>query len=362
MDHKILVLNPGSTSTKIALYENKRQIFSENIEHSSSELLNFADLFDQAGYRAKAINSVLLKHSVVLSELTAIAGRGGILPNMESGGYLVTEALVDALHDDNIFPHASNLGGILAFEIAEQLGIKAYIYDAVTANEFPDIAAVTGMPDVRRSNLCHVLNMKAVSRKVAEKYGKKYEDLCLLLAHLGGGITVAVLKDGKIIDSIGDDAGPFAPERSGSVPLFFVIDMCYSGKYNKREMSVKVRGQGGLKAYFGTSDCREIEKMIADGNQQAKLMYEAMAYQVAKGIGQLAPVVNGNLDYVVLTGGLAYSEMLTKMISERVSFIAPIEIVPGEGEMEALALGVLRIMKGEEDAKEYQPIKKEKRR
>lgn len=353
MNYKILAINPGSTSTKVALYENETKIFSEKMNHTCEELNRFDEIPEQTDFRTEAIRSILSKHKTGLSGLSAVAGRGGLLPGMLGGGYLVTKTMIDALNRGEASPHASNLGALLASEIAGPLGINAYIYDAVTANEFPEIAAVTGMPDVRRHNTCHVLNMKAVSRRVAKKYDKTYKELRLIVVHLGGGISISAHEDGEIIDSISDDAGPFAPERSGSVPLFYVIDMCFSGKFNKKEMIEKVRGQGGLKAYFGTSDCREIEKIIQEGDKRAKLVYEAMAYQVAKGVGQMAPVLRGKIDYIVLTGGLAYSDMLTNMIAERAGFIAPIEIVPGEDEMEALALGILRILRGEEEAREY---------
>jgi len=356
MNYKILAINPGSTSTKIAVYENENRIFSENVEHTAEELNQFDDILDQTNFRAQTIHSILKKHNIELSELSGVAGRGGLLPNMLGGGYIVTDTMIDALYNGEASPHASNLGALLASEIAGPLGINAYIYDAVTATEFPEIAIVTGMPDVRRQSACHVLNMKSISRKVAKKYGKSYEDMHLLVAHLGGGISISAHEGGKIVDSISDDSGPFGPERSGSVPLLYVIEMCYSGKYNKKEMISKIRGRGGLKAYFGTADCREIEKMIAEGNEKARLMYEAMAYQIAKGIGQLGPVLKGKVDYIILTGGLAYSEMLTGMIAERVSSIAPVEIMPGEDEMEALALGILRILRGEETSREYQPV------
>ncbi len=362
MNYKILAINPGSTSTKVALYENENRIFSECIEHTKEELNSYDEILDQMGFRTRAVYSILAKQKVGLSELSAVAGRGGLLPNMLGGGYLVTETMIDAIYNDEASPHASNLGALLASEIAMPLGINAYIYDAVTADEFPDIAAITGMPDVRRRSMCHVLNMKATARKAAAKHGRKYEDMRLIVAHLGGGISIGIHEDGKIIDAIGDDAGPFAPERSGSVPLFYVIEMCFSGKYNKKEMARKVRGQGGLKAHFGTSDCREIEKIIMEGNEQAKLVYEAMAYQIAKGIGEMAPVLRGEIDYIILTGGLAYSKMLTNMIAERVNFIAPIEVIPGEDEMEALTLGVLRILRGDETAREYQLARKERKK
>ena len=353
MSYKILSINPGSTSTKVALYEDEKEIFSESIVHNAEDLSKFGSVPEQTGFRDEAVRSVLQKHGVDLKELSAVAGRGGLLPNMKGGGYLVTEKMIDALLSEKISQHASNLGAVLASRIAGPLGINAYIYDAVTANEFPEIAMISGMPDVRRTNKCHVLNMKAVSRKVAEKYGRAFEDMRLIVAHLGGGITISAIESGKIIDSIGDDSGPFAPERSGSISLFYVTDMFYSGVYNKKEMIAKIRGRGGLKAYFGTSDCKEIEKMIEAGDGQAKLIYEAMAYQVAKGIGELAPVLCGKIDFIILTGGLSHSEMFTKMLIERIAFLAPIEMVPGENEMEALTLGVLRILNGEETALEY---------
>jgi len=353
MTYKILAINPGSTSTKIALYENENMIFSENVEHTVEELNRFDDILDQVNFRARIIHSVLSKHRVALSELSGVAGRGGLLPDMLAGGYLVTGAMTSAIYGGKASPHASNLGALLAEKIAGPLGINAYIYDAVTATEFPEIAMITGMPDVRRQNMCHVLNMKAMSRRVAQKYGKRYEDMRLIVAHLGGGITISAHEGGKIIDSISDDAGPFAPERSGSVPLHYILDMCYSGLYDKKEMTAKIRGHGGLKAYFKTSDCREIEKMIMEGDKKAELIYNAMAYQVAKGIGEMGPVLKGNVDYIILTGGLANSKMLTGLIADRVSSIAPVEITPGENEMEALSLGILRILRGEESAREY---------
>lgn len=353
MSNYILSINPGSTSTKVALYADETCVFSDSIEHSSQELAEFDDVVDQMEFRTKALYSLLEKHNVDLAKLNAVAGRGGLLPAMKSGGYLVTQAMVDALLDGEASPHASNLGALLAWETASPLGIPSYIYDAVTADEFPEIAKITGMPDIKRENMCHVLNMKAASRKLARQLSRTYEDLHLIVAHLGGGISISVHEGGKIIDAIRDDAGPFSPERAGSIPLLYIINMCYSGQYNRREMIRRVRGMGGLKAYFGTSDCREIEARITAGDEQAKLVYEAMAYQVGKGIGEMTTVLKGKIDYIILTGGLAYSKMMTGMISEYVEFIAPIKILPGEDEMEALTLGTLRILKGEEEAKEY---------
>jgi butyrate kinase len=345
--YKILVINPGSTSSRVAVFENEKELYFKNIQHNGDELAKFDDILDQREYRADVIRNAVKEWRFDLSELSAVMGRGNLLPRMKGGGYLVEENMLNALRAGKASPHASNLGAPLAYSIAQPLGIPAYIYDAVTADEFIELAKITGMPGIRRESMCHVLNTKAVSRKVAAGHGKKYEDMDLLVCHMGGGITVGVHQHGKIIDSLSDDAGPFSPERSGSVPLLYVIDMCYSGKYTKKEMIRFLRGNGGLKAYLGTSDCQEIEKMIDEGNGQAKIMYEAQAYQIAKGIGQMAPVLSGRYDYIILTGGMAYSKRLVQMVTDRVSFIAPVITVPGENEMESLACGAVRLLNGE---------------
>ena len=347
MEYNILVINPGSTSTKVAYFEGGRQVYNKSIEHSPEELAPFDDILEQEDFRAGLISDCMEQWGIESSRLSAVAGRGGLLPHMKAGGYIVDDAMVEAIRSGKASPHASNLGALLAKKIADPLGIPAYIYDCVTSDEFDDIAGITGMPDVKRESMCHVLNMKAVAREVAAAHGTEYQKLNLIVAHLGGGISISVHHEGRIIDAIRDDAGPFSPERACSIPLLYVIDMCFSGKYDRREMIRKVRGLGGMKAYLGTQDCREIEAMIASGDKKATAVYEAQAYQIAKGIGELAPVLNGEIDYIILTGGMAYSEKMTHMVSERVSFIAPVEIIPGEREMEALALGAARILDGE---------------
>ena len=350
MNYNILSINPGSTSTKIALYENEKPIFFDQVEHSDEDFAGLEDILDQLDFRLEVIRSSMRNHQVSLSKLSAVVGRGGLLPPVNAGGYLVNESLIKVILNGNLSPHASNLGALLADKIAAPLKIPAYIYDSVSSHEFPEIAMITGVPEYLRHSQCHVLNSKAMGRKVAEKHNKKYEDLNLIVAHLGGGISISVHEKGKIIDSIGDDAGPFSPERTGSLPLLYIVDLCYSGQYTKREMVRKIRGMGGIKAHLGTHDCRLVEKMIAEGNEKAKLVYDAEAYQIAKGIGELSPVIYGKIDYIILTGGIAHSRMMTEMIKERVEFIAPVEVIPGEVEMEALALGALRILRGEEKA------------
>lgn len=349
MNYSILAINPGSTSTKIALYENEKLIFFDQTEHSDEDFAWFTDILDQLDFRLEVIHSSLNKHQISLPALSAVVGRGGLLPPVNSGGYLVDGALKNVILSGNLSPHASNLGALLADKIAGPLKIPAYIYDSVSSHEFPEIAMITGIPEYLRHSQCHVLNSKAMGRKVAIQHGKRYEDLNLIVAHLGGGISISVHEKGKIVDAIGDDAGPFSPERTGSLPLLYIVDLCYSGQYTKGEMVRKIRGMGGIKAHLGTHDCRLVEKMISEGNEKAKLIYQAEAYQISKGIAELAPVIKGKVDYIILTGGIAHSKMMTDMVKERVEFIAPVEVMPGEIEMEALAFGALRILRGEEN-------------
>lgn len=348
MTYRILSINPGSTSTKVALFEDENQVFSDVVDHSMEEINAFNEILDQLDFRTQVVEDILRAHELDITTLHAVVGRGGLLPPVKAGGYIVNDALKNVLLSGTLSPHASNLGALIADKIAAAAGIPAYIYDSVSANEFEEIASITGMPEYCRYSQCHVLNTKAMGRKYGESIGKKYEDLNLIVAHLGGGISISVHKKGKIVDSIGDDSGPFSPERTGSLPLLYIIDLCYSGKFTRKEMIKKIRGLGGIKAHLGTHDCRQVEKMIAAGNCLAQTIYEAEAYQIAKGIGEMAPVLSGNIDCIILTGGMAYSEMMTGMIKERVGFMAKVEVLPGEMEMAALALGGLRVLRGEE--------------
>jgi butyrate kinase len=280
-------------------------------------------------------------------------GRGGMLPPVRTGGYLVTDDMLELLRHGNIQQHASNLGGVLAYEIASPVGIPAYIYDAVSANEFPPIAKITGMKEITRESFYHVLNSRAAAHTYAARQGKRYEDMNLIVTHLGGGITVGVHKKGRLIDTLADDNGPFAPERAGSLPVLDIIDICYSGKYNRKEMKLKIRGQGGLRDLLGTSDGRKIAEMIAGGDEYDALVMKAQAYQIAKGIGLLSPALEGNCDAVILTGGLAHMKSLTDDVKHYVSWIAPFVVMPGEFEMEALCHGGLRILRGQESARVF---------
>ncbi len=352
--YQILSINPGSTSTKIALYENETPVFSENIEHEGKELEQFDKITDQFQYRSERIKKALEERNIVLSDISAVVGRGGLLPNMKTGGYLVNEVMEKKLGGDEIPAHASNLGGLIAKSFSDPLGIPAYIYDAVTSAELPDVAKITGIPEITRQSFCHVLNSRAKSMEYAKSIHKTYEELDLIVAHIGGGVSISVHSKGKIVDSLSDDDGQFSPERSGSVPLLNLIDLCYSGKFTKDEIKKRVRGKGGMYAHLGTSDCREIEDRIGAGDDYAKLVYEAQAYQIAKGICLLLCVLNGKFDAIILTGGAAKSKMLTDLVKTRVEFAAPVVVLPGENEMEALSLGALRILRGEEKVREYQ--------
>ena len=355
MSKKLLIINPGSTSTKLAVYQDEEKLFQTSITHSAEEIAKHPRVVDQEEMRTKLITDFLYENGLEPKDFDSVMARGGLVTGLKAGGYLVNEDLVSALKDDRYSsPHASNLGGIIAWNLARIAGgIPAYIYDAVTGVELPEVATITGIPEIVRNGNCHVLNSHANAIKYAESIGKKYEDLNLIVAHLGGGISISVHNHGIICDVLGDDEYHFSPERSGSVPLLKFLDLCYSGVYSKDDMKKKVRGKGGMVAHLGTSDCREIEAMIAGGDQHAKLIYEAEALQIAKSIGLLSVTQKGNTDAIILTGGAAYSNILTSNIIEYVKFIAPCKVLPGEQEMEALALGCLRLLDGQEKANIY---------
>ncbi len=351
--YKILAINPGSTSTKISIYEDEKEIFEETLRHSDDELEKFNKVADQYAFRKDQVIAFLEKNQFDIHELAAVVGRGGVLPPVKSGAYEVNELMLDVLQNRPKVEHASNLGGMIAYEIAKLVGVKAYIYDSVAVDEMEPIAKISGIPEIERESLLHALNMRACAIKMAQKLNKPYEECSFVVAHLGGGITLSVHKEGKMIDLVSDDEGPFSPERSGRVPCRPLANMCFSGKYTKQDITKKMRGNGGLKAYLNTVDARDVEKKIHDGDETAKLIYEGMAYQIAKGIGELATVVKGQMDAIILTGGLAYSKMLMDWVQERVAWMSPVEIMPGENEMEALTFGVLRVLRDEEKAHEF---------
>ena len=353
MNYKILSINPGSTSTKIAVYEDEHPLFVETIYHPAQELEKYDTLFDQFDMRKNCVMQAVGENGVKLTELSAVVGRGGQLAPLKAGGYLVNQAMLNALKSPDIQQHESNLGAPIAFSIAKPLGIPAFIYDAVSSDELIDVARITGIPEIRRESFCHVLNSKATARKVAKDLGGTYQSMSFIVAHIGGGISISAHENGHIIDVVTADAGPFSPERSGSVPLEYIINMCYNGKYTKKEMLTKLKKNSGIKGHLGTNDCVEVERRIEAGDEKAKAIYEAQAYQIAKGIGEMGPPLCGKIDAVILTGGLAYSEYITQEVARRVGHLGPVVVVPGENEMEALALGALRILRGEEGYHEY---------
>ncbi len=350
---KILAINTGSTSTKIALYENEKAVYVKNIGHSMADLSRYNNIADQYEMRKEAVLSVLDENRTGLADLSAVVGRGGLLPPVKSGAYEINGEMIDRLVNRPVVEHASNLSAIIAYEIVRGLNIPAYIYDPITVDELEPVARITGMPEIERRSLIHALNMRAAAIKTAEKMGRPYPETTLIIVHIGGGISLSLHKNGRMIDILADDDGPFSMERAGRIPDTQMADLCYSGKYDLKTMYRKLRGKGGITAHLGTNSAVEVEERIARGDERAKLIYRAMAYQIAKGIGELSTVVKGGVDRIVITGGVAYSKMLTGWIRESVEFIAPVDVIPGENELEALAMGTLRVLRGQEKAYVY---------
>ncbi|MGI5892382.1 MAG: butyrate kinase [Bacillota bacterium] len=347
---KILVINPGSTSSKISVYHDETSLFVEKIEHSPEVIAQYNKIPDQYEMRKDLILNVLKQKGVDINELTAVVARGGLLPAVQAGAYRVNQDMVDQLRYNPVHEHASNLGAIIAFGIAELLGIPAYIYDPVTVDELKPIARVTGFPEIERIGIGHNLNMRAIAIKYAKSVDKPYNKLNLIVAHLGSGLTISLHNNGRMVDIVADDEGAFAPERSGGAPIAILGKYIINQGFDIKTYMHKIKRECGFKAHFGTMDAREIEDRIAKGDERAALVYEAFSYNVAKNIASLAAVIKGQVDAILLTGGIAYSKMTTDWITERVKFIAPVIIFPGENEMESLAQGTLRVLRGEEEA------------
>ncbi len=353
----ILVINPGSTSTKIAIYEGRKQIYLKNIKHSREELSGFPKVAYQFEFRKNIVLNDLHENGIHLNTIQLVMGRGGLLKPIPGGAYRVNEAMIRDIHQP-MAEHESNLGGIIAWEIAKTIGpdIHAYIVDPTCVDELEDIARLSGLPEIPRRSFLHTLNQKAVARRHAKELGKRYEDMNLIVAHMGGGITVGAHKMGRIVDvnnGLNGD-GPYSPERSGGLPVGQLVDLCFSGKYSRDEIHRLIKGSGGLVAYLGTNNALEVEQRIREGDAYARLVYEGMAYQVAKEIGALGAVFEGRVDTILLTGGIAYSDTLTEKIRLMVDFIAPVQVYPGEDEMAALAYNGWLILNGEMQAGEYE--------
>ncbi len=353
---RILAINPGSTTTKIAVYQNVNPVFLKTIKHSVESLKDFDNISEQYEFRKDIILNELKKAEIRLDLIKAIVGRGGLVKPIESGVYEVNENLLRDLKNSPIGEHASNLGGLIANDLAKKLpNAKAYIADPVVVDELSPYARVTGHPAFRRKSIFHALNQKAVARTHAKSIMKSYEELNLIVVHLGGGITVGAHEKGKVVDvNQGlDGEGPYSPERSGTLPVGDLVTMCFSGKYTKNKIKKMITGEGGLVAFLGTNSAYEVEQKAIEGDKDAKFYFDAMAYQVSKAIGSMSPALKGDVDAILITGGIANSKYFVNKIIERVYKIAPIHVYPGEDEMKALAMNGLMLMKGEVVASEY---------
>lgn len=354
--HRLLIMNPGSTSTKIAIFDDERQVHVETLRHSAEEIGLFQRVYDQYQFRQDIILRWMASLGVAPQSLAAVVGRGGLLRPIPGGTYRVNAKMLQDLREGLNGEHASNLGAALAHEIAQAAGgVPAFIVDPVVVDELEPVARISGLPGLPRRSIFHALNQKAVARRVARDLGRAYTDLNLIVVHLGGGATVGAHRKGRVIDVNNglDGEGPMSPERAGSLPSLGVVHLSFSWLYTLPEISRKIVGKGGLVAHLGTNDARQAEQMIDSGDAKAELIYKAMAYQVAKEIGRAAVALEGKVDRIVLTGGLAHSKLLTGWVSGSVSWIAPVLVYPGEDEMQALAEGALRVLRGEEEPKEY---------
>jgi butyrate kinase len=353
--YRLLIINPGSTFTKVAIFENEISIWEKKMNHDIEVTESYTRIIDQLVFRKQEILQTLHNEGINLSRLDGVSARGGLLRPIEGGTYLVDGAMIADLRIGYSGEHASNLGGILAHEIASGLNIPAFIVDPVVVDELEDVARISGIPSIERKSIFHALNHKAVAYRVAKELGARYEEINLIVAHLGGGVTIGSHKQGKVIDvnnGLHGD-GPLCPERSGTVPVGDLVELCYSSDYSKEEMMKLLVGKGGLIGYLGTNNALEIERMIEHGDEKAKLIYSAMAYQIAKEIGAASTVLAGNVQGIILTGEIAYRKKLIREISDRVNWIADIFVHPGENVLLALAEGALRVLRGEEEAKRY---------
>ncbi len=353
---RILVINPGSTSTKFAVYDNTVCSLLKTLHHSMAELSPFKTISDQFEFRKNLILSELKHDRIDLDSINIIIGRGGLTYPLKSGVYYINELMVEHCRKGVMGEHASNLGSLIAYDIAQMHpGTIALVADPVVTDEMDDIARVSGHPLFQRMSIFHALNQKAVARQHAAKIGKHYEELNLIVVHLGGGITIGAHHRGRVIDVNNglDGEGPFSPERSGTLPVGALVELCFSGKHTKAEIHTMVSGQGGLVAYLGTNDAREVEIAVNHGDEKAAFYLEALAYQVSKSIGEMATVLKGFVDGILITGGIAYDRRLMAQIRERVEFIAPVSIYPGQDELKSLAMNALMVARGEVEAFVY---------
>lgn len=355
MEGKVLVINPGSTSTKIALYDNNKLYAEDTLRHSTEEISQFPSVVAQKDFRKSVIEAFMNDHGVQTSDLAAVVGRGGLLKPIPGGTFLVEKELLHDLETEKYNTHASNLGGILSHEFAKEAGVNAYIVDPVVVDELKDIARFSGIKDIQRRSVGHPLNQKAVARKVLAESGKVYDESRVIVAHLGGGISVGAHEEGIVIDMVNglDGEGPFTPERSGGLPLLDFAKYILDEKLDIHQVKKLIAGNSGMKSYLDETDIRNIQAMIDEGDGYAKECLDAMCYQIGKAIGEMAVVLKGQVDQIILTGGIIYSEYVSETIADYVSWIADVKRYPGEMEMEALFEGARRVEDGEESAKHY---------
>ena len=352
---KSLIINPGSTSTKIGVFEDENLLFEETLRHSTEEIAQYASIIDQKDFRKNIILDFLKAKDFDVKSFDMIVGRGGLLKPIPGGTYTVSDELLADLKKGVQGQHASNLGGILAREIGDEIGVPSYIVDPVVVDELEPVARLSGMPELPRRSIFHALNQKAVAKRYAKEVGKAYDSMNLIVVHMGGGVSVGAHKAGKVIDVFNalDGDGAFSPERAGGVPNGSLVKMCFSGKYTEAEVYKKLVGNGGFNAYLGTNDMRNVDKLVEEGNEEAKVIRDAFILQVAKDMGSMACVLEGKVDQIIITGGIAYDKYVVDALKEKAGWIAPVTVYPGEDELLALAQGALRVLNGEEAAMEY---------
>ncbi len=349
-----LIINPGSTSTKIAVFDDEEMLFDKTLRHSVEEISKYDTIFDQKQFRKDIIIECLKEQDIDIKTLDMVVGRGGLVKPIPGGTYRVSDALIEDLKVGPQGQHASNLGGVLAREIADEIGKPSFIVDPVAVDELEPVARISGIPAIERNSIFHPLNQKAMARRYAKENGKRYEDINVIVAHMGGGVSVGAHRKGRVVDVSNalEGDGAFSPERAGALPVGPLVRLCYSGKYTEKEMYKRIVGGGGFTAYLGSNDMVEITKR-AENDEHARLLIDAFIYQISKDIGARAAVLEGKVDAIILTGGIAYGKTVTDAIARHVDWIAPVIVYPGEDELLALAQGGLRVLNGEEEAKDY---------
>ena len=358
MSFRVLAINPGSTSTKIAVYNDKEAVFTKTLRHDPNELDAFGGIIEQYEFRKNLVLKAMEENGVHKESLNAVVGRGGLIKAVPGGTFAINKKLLSDLQDPTLWGriHASNLGAFIAHSIAEELSLPSFIVDPVTVDEFDDIARISGIKEIERKSLFHALNIRYIAINLAEELGKKFEESNMIGVHMGGGITVAAIKQGKVVDVNNAllGMGPFSPQRSGALPIGDLVELAFSGKYTKKELLTKLSKNSGLLEYLGTDSGIEIEERVEKGDNEALFIMDAMSYQVSKEIGACATILKGKVDAIFITGGLAYNTCITAFIKNACSFIAPIHMFPGEKEMEALSQGAVRVLKGKEKVKIYE--------